>query len=78
MIRRPPTLIPMTDNDVQDVRDMVAQQRAEVAYEKEMAEKLKKLADTPEVQPDDFAMLEQLKQVRDKQIEKEKRLGLQS
>ena len=24
MIRRDPTLIPMTDNDVQDIRDMVA------------------------------------------------------
>ncbi|KAF9263324.1 hypothetical protein L218DRAFT_959342, partial [Marasmius fiardii PR-910] len=68
----------MTDNDVQDVRDMVAQQRAEAAYEKEMAEKLKKLADTADMQPEDFAMLEQLKQVQDKQTEKEKRLGLQS
>lgn len=57
---------------------MVAQQKAEAAYEKEMAEKLKKLADTTDMQQEDYAMLEQLKQVRDKQIRKEKRLGLQS
>ncbi|KAF9469922.1 hypothetical protein BDZ94DRAFT_1243560 [Collybia nuda] len=29
MIRRNPTLIPMGDFDVQDVRDLLAQQRAE-------------------------------------------------
>jgi hypothetical protein len=31
MIRRVPTLIQMTDTDVQDVRDMMAQQKAELA-----------------------------------------------
>ena len=29
MIRRNPTLIPMSDADVQDVRDMVAREKAE-------------------------------------------------
>ncbi|ETW80603.1 hypothetical protein HETIRDRAFT_452165 [Heterobasidion irregulare TC 32-1] len=31
MIRRNPTLITMTDSDVQDVRDMIALKRAEAA-----------------------------------------------
>ena len=31
MIRRNPTLIAMTDSDVQDVRDMIALKRAEAA-----------------------------------------------
>ncbi|KAI0695445.1 hypothetical protein BC835DRAFT_948547 [Cytidiella melzeri] len=31
MIRRDPTLIPMTDNDVQDVRDAVKARKAEAA-----------------------------------------------
>ncbi|KAL0068817.1 hypothetical protein AAF712_004147 [Marasmius tenuissimus] len=66
----------MTDNDVQDVRDMVAKQRAELALNKDMAEKMKKLADTPEVQSEDYLLIEQLKQA--KQAEREKRLGIQS
>ncbi|KAL0578749.1 hypothetical protein V5O48_003247 [Marasmius crinis-equi] len=73
MIRRPPTLIPMTDSDVQDVRDIAARQKAELAHNKDMAEKMKKLADNPEMQKEDYLMIEQLKQA--KQKEKEKRLG---
>ncbi|GJE92182.1 hypothetical protein PsYK624_083400 [Phanerochaete sordida] len=34
MIRRDPTLIPMTDNDVQDVRDMLAARQKEAALQK--------------------------------------------
>ncbi|ESK96570.1 hypothetical protein Moror_6790 [Moniliophthora roreri MCA 2997] len=78
MIRRTPTIIPMTDNDVQDVRDMVAQQKAEIAHEKEMAEKMKKLADVPDMQSEDFSMLEEMKQAKAKQQEKERRLGIQT
>jgi len=66
----------MTDNDVQDVRDIIAKQRAELALNKDLAEKMKKLADTPDVQNEDYLLIEQLKQA--KQAEKEKRLGIQS
>uniref|UniRef100_A0A0W0FHA8 Uncharacterized protein n=1 Tax=Moniliophthora roreri TaxID=221103 RepID=A0A0W0FHA8_MONRR len=68
----------MTDNDVQDVRDMVAQQKAEIAHEKEMAEKMKKLADVPDMQSEDFSMVEEMKQAKAKQQEKERRLGIQT
>ena len=34
MIRRDPTLIPMTDNDVQDIRDMLAARQKEEALKK--------------------------------------------
>ncbi|KAI0630330.1 hypothetical protein C8Q77DRAFT_1160676 [Trametes polyzona] len=33
MIRRPPTQIPMTDMDVQQVRDAIARQKAEAAVQ---------------------------------------------
>jgi hypothetical protein len=46
MIRREPTLIPMTDEDVQDVRAVVAKQ---------------KLADTPSLTKEDVEMFDSLK-----------------
>jgi predicted Zn-dependent protease len=46
MIRRNPTLIPMSDLDVQDVRDLVAQQKADTlhAHHKAASAKAKRMA----------------------------------
>jgi|ERR1700722_17708431 len=62
MIRRSPTLIPMTDVDVQDVRDLVAKQRADTqAHHKAMA-RMKRLAEK-QVDEEDVQWFAQLKDV---------------
>ncbi|KAJ7072151.1 hypothetical protein C8F01DRAFT_1102754 [Mycena amicta] len=57
MIRRNPTLINMTDFDVQDVRDMLLKQKTDAA----LLFKMKRMAETPSIQKEDLEMLEQLK-----------------
>ncbi|KAF8813806.1 hypothetical protein BYT27DRAFT_7083278 [Phlegmacium glaucopus] len=75
MIRRNPTLIPMSDLDVQDVRDMVAKQRSDLQSRQQLIAKMKRLAESPNMSKDDMAMFEQLKEAIAR--EKVKRLGLE-
>ena len=77
MIRREPTLIPMTDLDVQDVRDMVAKQKTEIASHQALIVKMKRLANNPDMTTEDMEMYEQLKEaLNDKGRDKAKRIGL--
>ncbi|KAJ7178367.1 hypothetical protein C8R43DRAFT_973112 [Mycena crocata] len=57
MIRRNPTLISMSDLDVQDVRDVIAKQKTDTA----LLQKMKRMADNPDMEKEDLEMLEQLK-----------------
>ncbi|KAJ7747314.1 hypothetical protein B0H16DRAFT_1726085 [Mycena metata] len=57
MIRRTPTLINMSDLDVQDVRDALAKQKTDIA----LMNKMKRMADNPAMDAEDMEMLDQLK-----------------
>ncbi|KAJ7091209.1 hypothetical protein C8R44DRAFT_891607 [Mycena epipterygia] len=57
MIRRTPTLISMSDLDVQDVRDVVAKQKTDSA----LMLKMKRMAENPAMDKEDMEMLDQLK-----------------
>ena len=56
MIRRTPTMIPMTDLDVQDVRDMVAKQKAEAQKSHSLMLKLKRMSENPNMTEEDKQM----------------------
>ncbi|KAJ7594291.1 hypothetical protein C8J56DRAFT_926390 [Mycena floridula] len=73
MIRRTPTLIQMTDMDVQDVRDMVALQKAEAISRQNALLKIKQLAETPTIQDEDLAFM---KTMRNRKQDRDVRLGL--
>jgi len=75
MIRRAPTLIPMGDFDVQDVRDILAKQKAEAAQHQQLMLKIKRIAENPNMEKEDYEVMEQLKAAAARQ-EKAKRLGL--
>jgi hypothetical protein len=75
MIRREPTLISMTDSDVQDVRDKVAKQKAEMASHQALISKMKRLADNPNMTNEDREVYEQMKKSLNERS-KAKRLGL--
>jgi hypothetical protein len=72
MIRRNPTLIPMSDSDVQDVRDLVAKQKVDGERKQRAVARMKALADTP-LKDMDMHVFNQLKEL----LEREKRLGMQ-
>ncbi|KAJ7902084.1 hypothetical protein B0H14DRAFT_2669837 [Mycena olivaceomarginata] len=57
MIRRTPTLINMSDFDVQDVRDVVAKQKTDSS----LMLKMKRMAENPAMDNEDMEMLDQLK-----------------
>jgi len=76
MIRRNPTLIPLGDFDVQDARDMLAKQKADAAQQQQFVLKIKRIAENPRMEREDFEVMEQLKVAAARQ-EKAKRLGLQ-
>jgi len=57
MIRRTPTLISMSDLDVQDVRDVLAKQKTDSA----LMLKMKRMAENPAMDNEDMEMLDQLK-----------------
>ncbi|KAF8210548.1 hypothetical protein K438DRAFT_1809883 [Mycena galopus ATCC 62051] len=57
MIRRTPTLINMSDLDVQDVRDVVAKQKTDSS----LMLKMKRMAENPAMDTEDMEMLDQLK-----------------
>lgn len=68
-------MIPMSDNDVQDVRDMVAKQRADDEQKKRAMLKMKDVAERP-WKDEDVGLLLQLKDVVSVREEREKRLGM--
>jgi len=61
MIRRDPTVIPMSDLDVQDVRDMLAQQKQDMQSKEKLMATMKRLAETAGITQEDITMLEVLK-----------------
>ncbi|KAF7977733.1 hypothetical protein HWV62_2804 [Athelia sp. TMB] len=66
MIRREPTMIPMSDADVQDVRDLVATQTAEAQRNHRLIAQLKTVAAESTPQKD---------QDKDR-LERDRRLGI--
>jgi hypothetical protein len=62
MIRRNPTLIPMSDLDVQDVRDLVARQKADTHNQHKAMAKMKRMAEKP-LDDEDIQLFAQLKDV---------------
>ncbi|TFK25174.1 hypothetical protein FA15DRAFT_703881 [Coprinopsis marcescibilis] len=67
----------MTDSDVQDVRDMVAQQKAEDQEHQALIAQMKRLAEQASMNKDDLDMLHRLKELSAK-YEQRRRLGLDS
>ena len=76
MIRRNPTLIPMSDFDVQDVRDMLMKLKSDAQHHQQLLLKMKRLAENPNMEKEDLEMMEQLK-VATARYEKARRLGLE-
>ncbi|KAG2119902.1 uncharacterized protein F5147DRAFT_767364 [Suillus discolor] len=52
MIRRTPTMIPMSDADVQEIRDLVADQKSRFEAKQKTLLAMKKVAEHP-IQPND-------------------------
>ena len=82
MIRRNPTLIPLSDLEIQDVRDVHNEQKAEREKQEELLSKVKMFSQNPELLREDPQMLDYLTKgtaatLKDKkQDNKAKRLGL--
>lgn len=82
MIRRNPTLIPLSDLEIQDVRDMYNKQKMEREKQEELLRKVKMVSQNPELLKEDPQMLDNLTKgmavtLKDKkQEDKAKRLGL--
>ena len=78
MIRHTPTMIPMTDLDVQDVRDMVTKQKMETQKTHSLMLKLKRMSENPNMTEEDKQMFMDitsgLSALKDN---KAKRLGLE-
>ncbi|KAG1715746.1 hypothetical protein ID866_1414 [Astraeus odoratus] len=82
MLRRPPTMIPMSDSDVQEIRELVAQQKAQYEHKQKTLLQMKKIADRP-FTADDPQGVAFLKMMSDKakarereKEEKNRRLGI--
>ncbi|KAH7929836.1 hypothetical protein BV22DRAFT_1029015 [Leucogyrophana mollusca] len=77
MIRRTPTMIPMSDSDVQDIRTLVAEQNARYEKKQKTLLQLKKVAERPPHE-DDLQSLMLIKQLESEHVreEKHKRLGI--
>lgn len=82
MIRRNPTLIPLSDLEIQDVRDIYNEQKMEREKQEELLRKVKMVSQNPELLKEDPQMLDSLTKgmavtLKDKkQEDKAKRLGL--
>ncbi|KAF8124943.1 hypothetical protein EV363DRAFT_1270764 [Boletus edulis] len=79
MIRRPPTMISMTDADIQDVRDLVAQQKAAHETRQKVLLKMKKLSDASDPVAEDSTTATLFRQLTDKvreYDERHKRMGI--
>ncbi|KAJ3813812.1 hypothetical protein EV368DRAFT_45028 [Lentinula lateritia] len=67
MIRRNPTLIPMNDNDVQDIRDIVNKGKVDPEGNEVLAAKMKKLADNPNFTNEDQKMLDSMRMWKERE-----------
>jgi hypothetical protein len=72
MIRREPTMIPMSDSDVQDVRDLVTSQNTDM----QLLNHTKIMAERP-LTDDDVPLLLQAALQEKNRLERERRLGLE-
>lgn len=77
MIRRAPTLIPMNDTDIQDVRNLVAKQKAEATAKQQITQKIQGAADKPYLDEDELSLLKQLNGAVSIKQERERRLGIE-
>ncbi|KAJ3968995.1 hypothetical protein EV361DRAFT_804713 [Lentinula raphanica] len=67
MIRRNPTLIPMDDNDVQEIRDVVNKGKVDPEGNEALAMRMKKLADNPEFTTADQKMLDMMRMWKERE-----------
>ncbi|PPQ99459.1 hypothetical protein CVT24_005266 [Panaeolus cyanescens] len=73
MIRRNPTLIPMTDLDVQDIREVVAKQKAEQVN---MQQQIRRFIENPPTTREEVELFEQLKiMYAQKEKERQRKYG---
>ena len=68
----------MSDLDVQDIRDMVAQQREDALRQQEALAEVRRAAENPPTEKTPAELLEKYKVAEAKQHERNKRLGLES
>lgn len=61
MIRRQPTLIHMSDTDVQEIRDVVEKERADEIKQQNTLQKLKQMAENPSIQKEDLEFMEKMR-----------------
>ncbi|KIK27946.1 hypothetical protein PISMIDRAFT_146870 [Pisolithus microcarpus 441] len=82
MLRRPPTMIPMSDSDVQEIRDLVAEQKALHEQKQKTLLQMKKIAERPFTTNDPQAvaflrMMSEREKTREREKEeRNKRLGI--
>jgi len=76
MIRREPTMIPMSDSDVQDVRDLVAAQKAEYDRKQQLMNQMKIMAERPLTDEEVPILMHVARQEKDR-LERERRLGME-
>jgi hypothetical protein len=74
MIRRTPTMIPMSDSDVQEIRDRVAEQKAQFEAKQKKLTALKKGIEEGKLNEHNIPALKQL--VATARDERHKRLGI--
>ncbi|KAF5393238.1 hypothetical protein D9757_000746 [Collybiopsis confluens] len=67
MIRRNPTLLPMNDNDVQSIRDIVDREKVDPTGEQKLAAKMQRMADNPSLTAEDYQMLENMKKWKERE-----------
>ncbi|KAF6763095.1 hypothetical protein DFP72DRAFT_523303 [Ephemerocybe angulata] len=72
MIRRNPTLIPMTDSDVQDIREIVAKAKADEQQHQAILNTMSRLSKTSKITSEDRDMQDILESM-DAKVEEEKR-----
>ena len=66
----------MSDYDVQDIRDMLAKQKADALQQQQLLLRMKRIAENPTMQREDLEIIEQFKAAAAR-YEKAKRLGLE-
>jgi hypothetical protein len=76
MIRREPTMIPMSAADVQDVRDLVAAQTAEYDRKQLLMNHMKIMAQQPLTDEEVPILMHAARQEKDR-LERERRLGME-
>lgn len=82
MLRRPPTTIPLSDSDVQEIRDLVADQKALHEQKQKTLLQMKKIAERPFTTNDPQAaaflrMMSEREKTREREKEeRNKRLGI--